>query len=123
MTNIKRQDAEASRHAQFLKGLAELAVLSALRDGPEYGLSLVDRLRADAGLDVAEGSIYPMLHRLEKAGHIEAEWVLDSASARPRKYYGLTPTGREELAVSSSAWQRISESLNKFINRKPSDEQ
>jgi PadR family transcriptional regulator PadR len=56
-----------------LKGVAELGVLSALRGGAEYGLSLVDRLRDEPGLDVAEGSIYLMLHRMEKAGTIEAE--------------------------------------------------
>jgi PadR family transcriptional regulator, regulatory protein PadR len=117
MTFIKRQDAESSRQSQLLKGLAELAVLSALRDGTEYGLSLVDRLRTEAGLDIAEGSIYPMLHRMEKAGSIEADWVLGDANARPRKYYRLTEAGRADLVLATEAWHRISGSLNIFINR------
>lgn len=122
MTDIKRPT-ESSRHSQFLKGLAELGVLSALRDGAEYGLSLVDRLRNEAGLDVAEGSIYPMLHRMEKAGTIEAEWVLDDANARPRKYYRLTAAGRTELDTAVAAWRHISASLNNFVNRDLKDEQ
>lgn len=122
MINIKRQT-ESSRHSQLLKGLAELAVLSALRDGAEYGLSLVDRLRNEAGLDVAEGSIYPILHRMEKSGTILAEWVLDDAKARPRKYYRLTDAGHVELDSAMTAWGRISDSLNNFVNRNFKDEQ
>ena len=74
-----------SNNAQVLKGLAEFAVLSILSDGPHYGLSILERLRDEAGLDVAEGSIYPLLHRLERAGTVVAEWRLDSEQDRPRK--------------------------------------
>lgn len=107
-----------SNHQQVLKGLAELAVLSALDEGPRYGLDILDRLRNEAGLDVAEGSIYPILHRLERAGTIAAEWRLDADGARPRKYYELTKAGRSELKTSVETWQRISRGLNNFLGRK-----
>jgi PadR family transcriptional regulator, regulatory protein PadR len=107
-----------SNHQQILKGLAELAVLSALEEGPCYGLSILDRLRNEAGLDVAEGSIYPLLHRLERAGTIAAEWQLDAEGARPRKYYELTRAGRTELKTSVEHWQRISRGLHTFLGRK-----
>lgn len=107
-----------SNHQQILKGLAELAVLSALDEGPRYGLSILDRLRNEAGLDVAEGSIYPILHRLERAGAIAAEWRLDADGARPRKYYELTKAGRSELKDSVAIWKRISQTLNDFVNRR-----
>ena len=93
-------------------------MLSTLRDGAEYGLSILDRLRDDAGLDVAEGSIYPMLHRLERAGSIKAQWQLDDEGTRPRKYYELTKAGREELDAATSEWGRISRTLNAFVNRR-----
>jgi PadR family transcriptional regulator, regulatory protein PadR len=107
-----------SNHQQVLKGLAELAVLSALEEGPRYGLDILDRLRNEAGLDVAEGSIYPILHRLERAGTITAEWRLDADGARPRKYYELTKSGRSELKTSVESWQRISRGLSNFVGRK-----
>lgn len=100
----------------------ELAALSTLRDGAEYGLSILDRFREEAGLDVAEGSIYPMLHRLERAGSVKAHWRLDDEGTRPRKYYELTKAGREELDPAMSEWARISRSLNAFVNRKTGNE-
>ena len=103
---------------QMLKGLLELAVLSALDEGPLYGLSLLDRLREEAGLNVAEGSIYPLLHRLERSELIVAAWQLDEDGVRPRKYYQLTPTGRLGLKDSTEDWLRISGALTHFINRK-----
>jgi len=107
----------AARRSQLLKGLAELAVLSAMRDGPQYGLSIVDRLKQEAGLDVAEGSIYPLLHRLEKAGSVRAEWLLVDGE-RPRKYYELTDSGRSDLAAVTNEWSRISRSLTEFLQRR-----
>jgi PadR family transcriptional regulator PadR len=122
MTSSQKPEPEFPRRSQLLKGLAELAVLSALRDGAEYGLSILDRLRDEAGLDVAEGSIYPMLHRLERAGSIKARWRLDDEETRPRKYYELTKAGREELDAATDEWSRISRALNAFVNRKIGNE-
>lgn len=106
-----------SSQPQILKGLAELAVLSALADGPRYGVSILDRVRQEAGLAVAEGSIYPLLHRLERAGSVSAEWQLDGDHDRPRKYYRLTPAGRTELQAAVEDWLRTSSALNAFVTR------
>lgn len=110
---------EEGRKTQLLKGLAELALLSLLSDAPLYGLEILDRLRADAGLQLAEGAIYPLLHRLEKAGLTEAEWRIESGGGRPRKYYALTERGREELADQLADWREISGRLNAFLERTP----
>lgn len=110
---------DEGRKTQFLKGLAELALLSLLSEAPLYGLEILDRLRADAGLRLAEGAIYPLLHRLEKAGLTKAEWRLDDEGARPRKYYALTAQGRAELAAQLDDWRDISSRLNTFLERKP----
>ncbi|MBM7128933.1 helix-turn-helix transcriptional regulator [Dyella mobilis] len=117
MTSLTKPPQEPSRRSQLLKGLAELAVLSSMRDGPQYGLSILDRLKDQAGLDVAEGSIYPLLHRLERAGSIKAEWRLDEEGTRPRKYYVLTASGHRELDAATDEWGRISQALNSFLNR------
>jgi PadR family transcriptional regulator PadR len=106
------------RKAQLLKGLAELALLSLLKDRAHYGLEILDQLRAEAGLDLAEGTIYPLLHRLERGALVAAEWRMESdAVARPRKYYQLTDAGRAELVGQSTEWRRIATSLTAFLDR------
>lgn len=106
------------RRAQLLKGLAELALLSLLDAGPCYGLEILDTLRAKAGLPLAEGTIYPLLHRLERAKLTKAEWRLDDQGARPRKYYALTRLGQTELARQLEEWQRLSKNLGSFLGRR-----
>lgn len=103
---------------QILKGLAELAVLSMLHDGPQYGVGILDRLRHEAGLNVSEGSIYPLLHRLARTGSVSAEWRLNGEQDRPRKYYSLTTAGRAELRTAVDEWLRTSNTLNAFVTRK-----
>lgn len=118
MTGQNRySDPIESKRAQMLKGVAELALLSLLKDRAHFGLEILERLRRDAGVMLAEGAIYPLLHRLEKAGLTRAEWRLDDDGARPRKYYALTDTGRAELASQVADWRRLSQSLAAFIDR------
>ena len=118
MTYEARPEAAGeNRKAQMLKGLAELALLSLLSERAHYGLEILDRLRGDAGMDMAEGTIYPLLHRMEKAGLARSEWRLESEGARPRKYYALTDAGAVELAGQLAEWRRLSGSLNSFFDR------
>ena len=121
MTGEARTEAGTeNRRAQLLKGLAELALLSLLAERACYGLEILDRLRGDAGLEVAEGTIYPLLHRLERAGLAASDWRLEEAGARPRKYYALTPAGEAELAAQTAEWRRLSAGLGAFLDRRRS---
>lgn len=120
MTNEARKETEENRHAQLLKGLAELALLSVLDERPHYGLEILERLRGEAGLGLAEGTIYPLLHRLERAGLTRSEWRLEEEGARPRKYYALTDRGRGDLASQLTEWRRLAGSLSAFLDRKKS---
>ena len=109
--------ARDKRRTQLLKGVVELALLRLLRDGSEYGLRILDLLRSEAGLDIAEGTLYPLLYRLEKGGLIVAEWrILDDVS-HPRKYYALTVLGEAELKTQSEEWLAISDKLRTFLIR------
>ena len=76
-----------NRRTQMYKGVLELAVLSLLKDGAQYGLKILDRMRDKVGLDFAEGTLYPLLHRLEKAGLVKPEWRMEQGISHPRKYY------------------------------------
>ncbi len=109
---------EGARKAQVLKGLAELALLNLLRGEAMYGLEILDGLRTEAGLDVAEGTIYPLLHRLERAGLVRSEWRIDGDGARPRKYYALTKAGTAESTALTQEWRQLSSKLTSFLNRK-----
>ena len=105
----------------MLKGVIELALMSLLEDGPQYGLRILDLLRDQAGLDLADGTVYPLLHRLEKAGLAQAQWRLEDGASHPRKYYILTPAGAGELTDQRAAWLQMSARLNAFLQRGKTD--
>lgn len=105
-----------SRRSQLIKGLAEMALLCVLRGGPRYGLELLDRLHHDAGLEVADGTIYPLLHRLERAGLVTADWQTDTDNGRPRKYYALTTKGEAELAAMLEEWRTLRTKLDRLTD-------
>lgn len=117
MTDEASPEPGEARKTQILKGLADMALLSLLKTGPRYGLEILEGLRSEAGLSLAEGTIYPLLHRLERAGLVAAEWKLDEPGARPRKYYALTNDGRTELKALHAEWRRISGHLTAFLER------
>lgn len=85
------------RITQLRKGILELAVMAALEEGPHYGYSLIRKLADCGSISLKEGTVYPILARLDRDGVVRSEWVV-SAQGPPRKYYTLTPAGRELLA-------------------------
>jgi len=101
--------------AQLRKGAAELAVLAALDRSESYGLELLERLQAAGGLDLSEGSIYPLLNRLQKEGKIRGRWVEDPDAAHPRKYYGLTDEGRALLAEMLAEWAQFEAGMRQLL--------
>jgi PadR family transcriptional regulator PadR len=102
--------------AQWVRGVAELALLSLLGERPHFGLEMVERLRNEAALPIAEGTIYPLLHRLERAGLIGSQWRIEDGE-RPRKYYDLTAAGEAERDRQVGQWRRLSASLQSFLTR------
>ncbi len=85
---------------ELRRGIVVLAVLSQM-DTARYGYNLIQRL-AEQGLDIEEGTLYPLLRRLEKQGLLISEWEV--GEARPRKYYHISPAGREVLTMLRAAW-------------------
>lgn len=95
-----------SRTSQLLKGVLDLCILALLRDGPLYGYAVVDAL-SGRGIDlVAEGTIYPLLTRMEKAG-VLSSYRAPSPEGPPRKYYKITPLGEEELITGVNQWEGL----------------
>lgn len=102
---------------ELARGTAELAVLSVLTSGRRYGYELLKVLeRAGPGvLEVKEGTLYPLLHRLEQAGHAVATWEVEGR-ARPRKYYDITPAGRAYLAVLRAEWAGLVDAMRHLLD-------
>ena len=98
----------------MLKGALDLCILALLRDGPLYGYAVVDAL-AGRGLDlVAEGSIYPLLTRMEKSGALSS-FKAPSPEGPSRKYYQLTDLGEQELADGRAQWHYVSNQVGQLL--------
>lgn len=87
-------------------------VLAILAEGDSYGYAILKRVREQSGgqMEWTDGMLYPVLHRLERHGHVEARWEV-AESGRRRKYYRLTSRGRVRLAEERRQWQAVDETL------------
>jgi PadR family transcriptional regulator, regulatory protein PadR len=87
-------------------------VLAILAEGDSYGYAILKRVRELSGgaLEWTDGMLYPVLHRLEKAGLIEARWD-QAESGRKRKYYRVTEAGRAQLAEERRQWSTVDQAL------------
>ena len=87
-------------------------VLAILAEGDSYGYAILKRVRELSGGDLAwtDGMLYPVLHRLERLGFIEARWET-ADSGRRRRYYRLTSRGRTQLTEERKQWQAVDATL------------
>ena len=90
-------------------------VLAILAEGDSYGYAILKRVRELSGgeLEWTDGMLYPVLHRLERAGLVESRWV-KADSGRRRKYYRATEAGLEQLADERRQWRAVDETLRKI---------
>jgi PadR family transcriptional regulator, regulatory protein PadR len=87
-------------------------VLAILAEEDSYGYAILQRVRELSGgrVEWTDGMLYPVLHRLERLGHVEARWEI-AESGRRRKYYGITSRGRARLAEERRQWQAVDATL------------
>ncbi|GHC34761.1 PadR family transcriptional regulator [Streptomyces cinnamoneus] len=103
------------RRSQLLRGVLDLCLLALIEERPRYGYELVEALAA-SGLElVSEGSIYPLLARMERAALIDAYRAPSAAGGAPRKYYRLTGAGQAELAAGRHAWQGFAPAVSRTL--------
>jgi DNA-binding PadR family transcriptional regulator len=96
---------------ELRRGVIVMAVLSQL-DELEYGYSLITRL-AELGFEVDQGTLYPLLRRLEERGMLESEWV--TTGSRPRRYYKISPTGTQVLTGLKNEWAAMVQTIEKVM--------
>ena len=87
-------------------------VLAILAEGDSYGYAILKRVRELSGghMEWTDGMLYPVLHRLERLGHVKARWEA-AETGRRRKYYRITAGGRTQLAEERRQWQAVDATL------------
>lgn len=99
--------------SQVKKGTLSFIVLKALRDKELYGYELIEHIKTKTQIEIAEGTLYPLMNRLKKAELATSNWI-EQKSGIPRKYYQLTEEGKETLAAMEAYWVELENSIKKI---------
>ena len=99
-------------NVQLKKGVMEIVVLSMLRRKEYYGYELVTDI--SRYIEMSEGTIYPLLSRFKKDGLVET-YLAESHNGPPRKYYRITPAGRDEYEESVREWNQFTKAVDQLL--------
>lgn len=101
---------------QLKKGVLEMLVLELICEAPTYGYELLSRLKEASGGQFAlkEGTLYPILYRLEDDGMIVSKWHQGEGRVAPKKMYEATSEGRAELCRRWQVWRRFTDTVDGF---------
>jgi PadR family transcriptional regulator PadR len=104
---------------EALKGHLDLLLLAALRARPAHGYAIIENLRLQSGgsIDLPEGTVYPVLHRLERNGFLRSRW--SEASGRRRRTYEVTEGGLVELRARERDWREFSSAVEGVLEGAP----
>ncbi|MFG1697221.1 PadR family transcriptional regulator [Nonomuraea sp. NPDC049309] len=105
--------------AEALKGHLDGLLLAALEDGPRHGYAVKEALRdaTEGRIDLPTGTVYPALHRLERAGLITGSWSV--VGGRRRRSYELTTDGRAALGGERANWQEFATAITAALRARP----
>jgi PadR family transcriptional regulator PadR len=105
---------------ELKRGALELIVLHLLSAGEAYGYEIVTRVaeRTNGALEITDGTLYPVLYRLERGGFVTVRWETPERGV-PRKYYRLTEAGRAELERLTREWTTFADAVTRVIGRRP----
>ena len=105
----------AEMRAESLKGHLDGLLLAVLEPGPLHGYAVIEALRAGSGgrLELPSGTVYPALHRLERAGLVRSHW--STVGGRRRRSYALTPAGERALSRTRSSWEEFSSTVTALL--------
>ncbi|PWT79744.1 MAG: PadR family transcriptional regulator [Blastocatellia bacterium] len=101
--------------AEILKGHLDLLLLAAVQARPRHGYAIADalRTRSEGAFDLGEGTMYPALHRLERAGLLSSRW--SEVNGRRRRVYQLTPKGQRSLAKRQDEWRDFARAVHLVV--------
>ncbi len=98
---------------ELRRGTLVLSVLNQLQT-PQYGYSLMQRL-AELGLEIDQGTLYPLMRRLESQGLLDSEWAVEAS--RPRRYYVLNAEGRAVLTALVAEWRALAQIMDRLLQQ------
>ena len=110
--NKQTNEAVEKIKLEMRRGIISLAVMSRLHQ-PHYGYALLQDLN-DAGFEIGQDTLYPLLRRLEEQGLLDSEWRVDDP--RPRRYYQLNQTGLDVYQRLKTEWQQIEKTIRRLTN-------
>jgi len=115
-----RDDDRRGIARELKRGSLELIVLHLLSFGEAYGYEIVTTLteRTNGSLEVTDGTLYPVLYRLERGGFVDVRWETPPRGV-PRKYYRLTSAGEAELARLSHEWNTFASAMGRLLRQQP----
>lgn len=101
-----------------LAGSTSLLVLSLLRDGDKYGYEMISQLalRSEGVFELKEGTLYPVLHQLEREGSLDS-YSAQAPTGRARKYYRLTPKGLRVLEAQEAEYRKVTGAVEQVLRR------
>ena len=104
---------KAQEQRDLFPGALEMMILQTLKRKSLHGYALAQHIKqtSDELLEIEEGSLYPALQRMLKAGWVKADWGISATNRRVRTYK-LTPAGRKQLLAERSNWERLSTAIN-----------
>jgi PadR family transcriptional regulator PadR len=108
------------RSSQLLKGVLDMCLLAVIAEEPSYGYEMARKLENRGLALVGEGSIYPLLSRLQRGGLVET-FSKDSPGGPPRKYYRIADEGRRQLGNWIGEWRALTNGVDRVIDGGNSD--
>ncbi len=99
--------------SQIRKGTLDFIILLCLQRQEQYGYEMIKTIKSVAGMNISEGTIYPLLNRLKKDDLITSRWV-EMETGIPRKYYKITEKGLQTLKDMKESWSQFTASLNRL---------
>ena len=117
MARARQAEDGKSIGRELKRGSLELLVLHLLSRGETYGYEIVSTLtaRTNGVLELTDGTVYPVLYRLERAGYVKVRWDTPERGV-PRKYYKLTPAGRTELETLTREWTAFVDAMSHVLH-------
>jgi len=104
----------ANWKSQVKKGTLTFIILNILKDNEYYGYELIEQIRKHTEIEIAEGTLYPLMNRLKTENLVDAKWV-EQETGIPRKYYCLTEVGTKTLVQMNDYWKGLEIAVQKII--------
>ena len=100
--------------SKIKKGTLSFIILNILKEDEYYGYELIEKIRKHTEIEIAEGTLYPLMNRLKNENLVNSNWI-EQETGIPRKYYCLTEIGLKTLNDMNEYWEKLAESIIKLI--------